>query len=66
LYDNELDPYQLNNLVNQADYAQVQSDLERQLTAKLVAIKDEFHSGDWYIAKWGYTVDASGGVPYGA
>jgi arylsulfatase A-like enzyme len=64
LYDDDLDPYQLNNLVNQPEYAQAQADLETQLAAKLDAIGDPFLPGDWYINQWGYTVDGSGSVPY--
>jgi hypothetical protein len=64
LYDNDWDPYQLNNIVNQPDYAAVQADLELQLAAKLTAIADQFQPGDWYINQWGYTVDSSGTVPY--
>lgn len=64
LYDNDWDPYQLNNIVNQPDYAAVQADLELQLAAKLTAITDQFQPGDWYINQWGYTVDSSGTVPY--
>jgi arylsulfatase A-like enzyme len=64
LYDNDLDPYQLNNIVNQPDYTSVQAALELQLAAKLTAIADRFQPGDWYINQWGYPVDASGTMPY--
>jgi arylsulfatase A-like enzyme len=64
LYDNDADPYQLNNLVNQADFAKVQADLETQLASKLGAIDDSFHPGDWYVSQWGYTVGSDGAVPF--
>ncbi len=64
LYDNEADPYQLNNLVNQPDYANLQADLETQLQGKLEANNDEFLPGMEYIRRWGYEVDETGTVPY--
>jgi arylsulfatase A-like enzyme len=64
LYDNQADPYQSKNLVGQPAYAELQGDLDVQLSVKLAAIADPFLPGDWYIKKWGYPVDASGTVPY--
>jgi arylsulfatase A-like enzyme len=64
LYDNQADPYQLNNLVGQSAYAEIAGELDARLSAKLAGIDDPFLPGDWYIKKWGYTVDASGTVPY--
>lgn len=64
LFDNERDPYQLKNLVNQADYAVEQARLEAELKRKLTAAHDEFRPGAEYIAKWGYTVNATGTMPY--
>ena len=63
LYDNDLDPYQLNNVVNQSAYALAQADLDVQLSAKLTAIGDQFLPADHYVNQWGYTVDANGDVP---
>ena len=64
LYDNEADPYQLNNLVNHPDYANLQADLETQLQGKLDANEDEFLPGMAYIRRWGYEVDETGTVPF--
>ena len=64
LYDNQEDPYQENNLIENADYNVVQKALEEQLTQRLVANKDEFLPGSEYIKKWGYTVDKTGTIPY--
>lgn len=64
LFDNEKDPWQLKNLVGLARYAKVQADLESILKRKLAEAHDEFLPGDEYIRKWGYTVDATGTVPY--
>lgn len=64
LFDNEKDPFQLKNLVNQAEHAVLQSDLEALLSRKLKERRDEFKPGTDYIAKWGYKVDANGTMPY--
>ena len=63
LYDNEHDPYQLKNVVNDPAYAKTQQKLDQALTTKLRSIKDDFMPGDYYIAKWGYKVDANGTIP---
>ncbi len=63
LYDNAADPWQLENLVNRADYAAVQRDLDALLTMKLADMGDEFAPGGEYLKRWGYQVDASGTMP---
>ena len=57
LYDNQLDPYQMDNLVNKADYAVLQQKLENILTEKLKSTHDEFLSGDQYMKQWDYEWD---------
>lgn len=64
LYDNVNDPYQQRNLVNQPQVAQLQTELNRTLDAKLAELNDEFLHGDEYIARWGYVTDERGTVPY--
>jgi arylsulfatase A-like enzyme len=64
LFDNETDPAQLTNLVGRPERADLQAQLDRQLSRKLAAAHDDFHPGPDYIAKWGYKVDASGTMPY--
>lgn len=64
LYDNQLDPYQTNNLANQPRHAKLQAKLNATLTRKLKEHRDEFLPGSSYIKQWGYTVDANGTVPY--
>ncbi len=64
LFDNKKDPFQLNNLIGNADYATVQADLDQQLSKRLKAHGDEFLPGMEYIKKWGYPVDETGTVPY--
>jgi len=63
-YDNEQDPYQLNNLCDRPGYEKLQMELERTLSQKLAETNDEFLPGAEYIKKWGYQVDESGTIPY--
>jgi arylsulfatase A-like enzyme len=64
LYDNEADPYQLNNLIGQPQHAKLQGDLDARLKTKLAAQRDEFRPGPEYVAKWGYKVDTNETVRY--
>jgi arylsulfatase A-like enzyme len=64
LYDNERDPYQLDNLCNKPEHTALQTDLDSRLSQKLHETNDEFLSGWDYIKKWGYEVDDSGTVRY--
>jgi len=64
LYDNEKDPYQLNNLCNKPEHRKLQKDLDGLLSQKLKDTNDKFLSGWDYIKKWGYTVNESGTVGY--
>ncbi len=64
LYDNQTDPYQLDNLVGRAEHAALQADLEQQLQGKLKETNDAFLPGGEYVAKWGYKTAANGTVPY--
>jgi arylsulfatase A-like enzyme len=63
LFDNEADPYQLDNLVGKPEQAPLQARLEGELQKLLKKTGDDFQPGPAYIAKWGYAVDASGTVP---
>lgn len=64
LFDNKKDPYQMDNLVDNADYAEIQSKLDHLLKNRLEKNDDEFLPGMEYIKEWGYTVDSTGTVPY--
>ena len=64
LYDNDKDPYQMENLVNQPEHAAIQKDLAAILARKLQETRDEFLPGPKYLEKWGYKVNATGTVPY--
>jgi arylsulfatase A-like enzyme len=64
LLDNQTDPYQLENLVDRPQYAELQAELDAILQQKLRQSGDEFLPGRVYIEKWGYRVDKKGTVPY--
>jgi arylsulfatase A-like enzyme len=64
LYDNQQDPYQLENLCGKPECAMVQTRLDAQLAKRLKETHDDFLSGWDYIKKWGYEVDESGTVRY--
>lgn len=64
LYDNEKDPYQLENLCNKPEYAELQKTLDAMLNKKLEQTGDKFLPGPELIEKWGIKVNKSGTVPY--
>lgn len=64
LYDNLGDPYQLDNGCNRAEFLSVQARLEAVLHEHLRRHHDDFLPGDIYLARWHYTVDEHGTVPY--
>jgi len=57
LYDNIDDPYQMNNLLNLEEHADVQKELDRKLLSALQEIGDEFGDRNYYLNKWNYTLD---------
>ncbi len=63
LYDNDSDPFQQENLVNRAETAELQRELDALLQRELDTIGDEFLQGMAYIEKWGYPLDNTGTVP---
>jgi arylsulfatase A-like enzyme len=64
LFDNENDPYQMNNLCNKSEYSAVQQKLEDKLQYWLKKTKDDFASGPELIERCGYKVDKTGTVPF--
>lgn len=57
LYDNENDPYQMNNLCNNPEFTGLQVDLEKKLHNILKKRGDEFLSGAEYMKRWNYFWD---------
>jgi arylsulfatase A-like enzyme len=64
LYDNQRDPYQLQNLVGLAEHANLQSRLERRLNELLARFGDEFLPAAEYHRRWGYIVNRIGAIEY--
>ena len=54
LYDNQADPYQLTNLANHADHADLQKTLDVQLNKILATRGDKFLDGSEYVKQRGY------------
>jgi arylsulfatase A-like enzyme len=63
LFDNEIDPYQQQNLVGQPAQASLQAELETLLQRKLRERGDEFLPGPDYVARWHYELNDNGTVP---
>jgi hypothetical protein len=59
LYDNILDPYQMNNLLGLDEYIFIQSDLEKQLQKWLTKTNDDFLPGTDYMKLWNYSWDGN-------
>nr|WP_319509525.1 sulfatase [uncultured Draconibacterium sp.] len=55
LFDNEKDPLQLNNLVGNEDYAEIQQELDKQLMNELSRIGEtEVKPREYYLEKFGF------------
>jgi arylsulfatase A-like enzyme len=55
LFDDETDPYQMNNLINLPEYAAIQEKLDKQLMHELQRIGEEnIKERDYYLKKFGY------------
>lgn len=57
LYDNEADPFQMDNLVGQSAHVKLQQRLDAHLNTLLAKTRDEFLPGPEYIARSGYVVN---------
>ncbi|MEZ5043028.1 MAG: sulfatase [Saprospiraceae bacterium] len=64
LFDNVKDPLQMNNLLNQPGYEQLQHEMERVLQQELKKVGDEFRPREYYIDKWGYELTEGGYIDY--
>lgn len=63
LYDNEADPFQMQNLIRDPMFSALREKLDVALAKKLREQNDEFLAGMDYVKKWGYSVDEDGTVP---
>jgi arylsulfatase A-like enzyme len=66
LFDDEQDPYQMKNLIGQPGFEALQKDMDARLQVLLKRSGDEFRPRNYYLDTWGYTIDASGNIPYAA
>lgn len=64
LFDNQVDPYQMNNLINQMASKELQAAMEQLLRQKLDETGDSFEPGMNYVHRWKVAVDESGTVKY--
>lgn len=64
MYDNEKDPYQMENLIGLKVHRVLQKQLDDRLKVLLAEQNDAFLPGPDYIQRWGHTVNAGGTVPY--
>ena len=64
MYDNQADPYQMKNLLDEAEHTALQKQLETQLQSKLKQRGDQLQPKQHYLKEWGYTVDKWGNIPY--
>ena len=65
LFDDEEDPYQMDNLAAKPEGRALQEKLDARLRAALKRIGDDFRPARSYIEEWGYDVAPYGSVPYG-
>lgn len=64
-YDNQTDPYQLDNLVDKPEHAELQAKLDTRLSELLERYDDAMTSGQILIDRHGHTgLDANGTLPY--
>jgi len=54
MFDNETDPFQMNNLCGRPEAAELQAELADVLRRCLREANDEFLPGDDYVRRWGY------------
>jgi len=64
LFDNERDPFQMENLCGRPEHAGLQAQLEAALRRRLDETRDEFCPAETYVRRWNYLTDENGTVPY--
>ena len=64
LFDDRQDPYQMNNLVDQPEFAATRRELDARLWAELKKIGDDFRPAGHYVKLWGYEVNRNGIIVY--
>jgi len=65
LFDDQADPFQLNNLIDKKEAGALQKEMKQKLSIKLESIGDaNFRSRQYYLDKWGYTLGERKTIPY--
>ena len=64
LFDDRADPYQMDNLLEKPEHADLLRELEGRLQAELDRIGDDFRTPEQYLEQWGYQVDERATIPY--
>ena len=54
MYDNQVDKYQMDNLVGKAGAEEQVKEMEARLQNELKRVKDDFRPGEEYLKEWGY------------
>jgi len=63
-FDDIIDPFQMNNLVSNPEYMEIQANLDKQLMSVLKKNDDDFKPAKFYISRWGYKIHEAGHIPY--
>lgn len=67
LFDNLKDPYQMDNMIGKAEYAQLQNKLDVDLKKALEKIGDkDFKPRDYYLKKWNLELNKGKVIDYGS
>jgi arylsulfatase A-like enzyme len=64
LFNDLNDPYQMNNLVDNPEFADIQKQLDKQLMQELAKIGDDFRPAGSYISQWRYQIEKNGHILY--
>ena len=64
MFDNQADPWQMNNLAGKPEHAGLQKQLDEQLHSELKKIGDDFRPSKYYLDKWGYRIKKDGDISY--
>ena len=57
LFDDWKDPYQMNNMVNDPKYADLQKNLDAKLDQALAKAGDDFKPRGYYLSKWHFDIN---------
>jgi hypothetical protein len=64
LYDNEKDPYQMQNLIGDTAHGALEAQLDAELEKWLERTDDDFQPREVYWRRFGYEVDDRKQMPY--